>query len=308
MADFHEVELKTSEITNVKWVRYKRRKPDPPPKFEFVNQLILYTPKGTFLLAKRERISQFLRQLGLSYNKLVKQPDKEQLILGTCRELDKTIKLAYSPGVVHNFVTRVVSGEFTGIPHSQLLSMIHRILQKKGLKYEKREIEFSRGMFAAFIFDLKHEPEAHYRALYVFNYNDGRHAVKMWGGLFVVKCGNPILMTSARVIHRGGAVLMDLEKKMLGLVEFVKRLDVNARLRSMTYEEAMGVIRGLYSELPQYAVYQIEQLARQRLYNPDGRTTNWVLANVLTYYVPRKPWPDYVKFKLMERARQVLTR
>jgi len=307
MGNVKEIVLDPKDVVRVRWYRFWKKKVDPPPSREFVNELVITTSDGLVLNFRgRKYISRLLGYLGLKYNELKDLPVlmRNARVEEALKERANKLKISYVETITGNYVVRVVSEEFVPIPHKHVSAMIFIALRDLGYEPEMRVVKMKRGFFAGFVLGSGSE----YRtAIWFYNYNDGRHALRIWGGLFRTVCGNPLITTSAHVVHRWDTE-ESIRRAVEKVVELVRRLDIDEY--DIPRDEAWRYIHGLYYRFPQYVVSEVTNVARREFANadPSAPVTNLQIANALTWLIPRRDWPDYVKLGLLREARKWLVR
>ena len=104
------VQLATTDITKVKWVRYYRKKPDPPPKYEFVNSLYIFSTKGVFVLKGQNLIRYFLKRIGVRYRDVFARKDRSEIVTAAAKKVNVSFEFAYVEDKAGYLIVRNING------------------------------------------------------------------------------------------------------------------------------------------------------------------------------------------------------
>jgi hypothetical protein len=300
VSEIEDVEVKGSDVFDAKLFYY--RTAGGVRRFAR-----LETKDGRLFIIDRKYLPQLFRYLDISQNDLITldYAERDEMFLEALKRC-KT-KLVYSVIPESNRVVRIVSSDFTAIPHSKVIQLVEQVL-KGG--YEDRKVEFDGGMFAKWT--LNSWPVECARLLdivswelWVYNRNDGKHGLRIGGGFTVLKCRNGAIgwksAAKVRIVHRG-----DYEDLLSRIQEAIDDI-VNRALPSIAYQiqEAQRVkaakehIEKLINLYPQW----IQRRLREQLKKAH---TLWDVSNAFSWVATHEPVTFNQRIQLSSHAVEVL--
>ena len=138
MSEIREFEVvPAKDITDAKFVRYRTTR-------RTIQEYAILWIQGIRVFVGRKQLSQLFRYLPRKIGEIRFIPDyndRDREFLKALRSCDKSLMFS----VAGDNVIRVVSSDFTAIPHSKVIQLVEKALK---LNYEKRDIDFDSGMFA----------------------------------------------------------------------------------------------------------------------------------------------------------------
>jgi hypothetical protein len=204
-------------------------------------------------------------------------------------------------------VVRIVSSDFTAIPHSLVLRTVREIL--KG-DYEQEDIETNGGMFAKWT--LRSLPKECAKLgevvswnLWVYNRNDGRHGLRVGGGFTVLACQNGAIRWKSarivRIVHRGE--IEDIRSK---LEEAVYQI-VHDDLPLMAYGIQVAREIKYDREKVEKMVRLFPQWIQRRLWEQLKRArTWWDVSNAFSWVATHEPVTFNQRIQLSNLAVEAL--
>jgi hypothetical protein len=267
----------------------------------------LETKDGRLFIIDRKYLPQLFRYLDISQNDLITldYAERDEKFLESLKRC-KT-KLVFSVIPESNRVVRIVSSDFTAIPHSKVIQLVEQVL-KGG--YEDRKVEFDGGMFAKWTLrslpsDCVELGDIVSWQLWTYNYNVGNKALRLGGGFTVLKCQNGAVgwksAAKIRIYHRG-----DYEDLLSRIQEAIDDI-VNRALPSMAYliqeaqkvKAAKEIVEKLLRLYPQW----IQRKLREQLRKAH---TVWDVSNAFSWVATHVPVSFNQRMQLSSHAVEVL--
>jgi hypothetical protein len=300
MSEIKEIKIVPSrDVQDAKYVKYRGQ--DRKLK-EYVSLLIGET---TYVVPKKQ-ISQLFRYLPVKITTVRGIRDyelRDENLLSALNECDR--ELLFS--VVGDRVIRIVSSDFTAIPHGKVIQCIEKVLK---MDYEDRKIEFNGGMFAKWTLrslpsDCAKLGDIVSWQLWAYNYNIGNRALRIGGGFTVLKCQNGAIgwkqAAKVRLIHRGA--YEDLLSRLHEAIDLI----VNNTLPAVAYQiqeaqkvkAAKELIDKLLHLYPQWIQAELEKQLRQA-------HTVWDVSNAFSFVATHCPVTEFQRRKLSNHAVEVL--
>ena len=300
MSEIKEFEIVPSkDVTAAKFVRYRES------GGKLVEYIVLELNGERYNLS-RERFTQLFRYLNVKVTELRRIYDYEErdrALMKAIRACNTELKIS----VYGNSIVRVTSSDFTAIPHGKLLQLVERALR---LDYEDRKLDFGNGMFANWT--LRSLPAECARLgeivswqLWVYNYNDGRHGLRIGGGFTVLRCKNGALgwksAERVRIVHRG-----DYENLLSKIQESID-LILNHKLPLMAYQiqeaqkvkAAKELVEKLIRLYPQWIQKKLQEQLRTA-------HTVWDVSNAFSWVATHEPVTFNQRMQLSNHAVEVL--
>ena len=202
MSEVREVAVTPSrDITDAQYYRYREE------GGRLVELIRLHTDGDEYFI-RRSEFQQLFRYLDVNVSDLRRVRDyrtRDARLLDALRRCDTELIVS----IAGDRIIRIVTPDFTALPHSEVLRIIESALE---LRYRQRELDFWKGMFARW--HLTQVPQQARRVgqivswqLWAYNYNTGDCALKIGAGYTVLTCMNGAVDTRNsirfRVIHRG---------------------------------------------------------------------------------------------------------
>jgi len=214
MSDVQEIVINPStDVESVNFFYYRIK-----GSGELYRRIDITTPDRTYHL-KGKAIQQLFRYLPVRYGDVKDIRDwreRNRVLLDALRSTDKSIVLSVTE---NNTVIRVTSSEFIAIPHSVVLQAVEEGLGNAGILF-KRNVEYNGGMWATW--DTNLTTNNYKFRIWVYNYNDGSHGLKIGTGAFILVCSNGLIRYRGhermRIVHRS-----DIEKVRQKIAEFVDK-------------------------------------------------------------------------------------
>jgi len=300
MGGIEEFELKGRDVVNAQLFYYRTEGKTK----RFVR---LELRDGRVLIIDRKYLPQLFRYLDVKQDVLLKldYDERDREFLKALHRCTTKLMVSYLPE--SNRVVRVVSSDFTAIPHSVVLRAVRQVL--KG-NYETEDIETNGGMFAKWT--LRSLPSECVKLgdivswqFWVYNRNDGKTGLRMGGGFTVLICNNGAIRWKnarmVRIIHRG-----DFDDIVNKLHENIDRI-VNQELPTLAYliENAQKV--RLDKEWLEKYIKQYPQWIQKHL-RRELRTawTLWEASNAFSWVATHCPVTFNQRIKLANHAVELL--
>ncbi len=281
----------------------------------FYHKTKLYTKKwakiwlknGRELYISKNVLGQLFRYLDVRLKDIarLRYEDRDAKFLEAIRNCNTVLRFSVVPD--EGRVVRVVSNDFTAIPHSKVLQLVEKVLR---MNYEDRHVEFGNGMFAKWIIrSLPKEcaslGEIVSWNLWVYNRNDGRTGLKIGGGFTVLACKNGAIGWKSAyrisIHHRGdyGFLLSKIQES----IDYV----VNRAMPEMAWliENGMKTKVSMYRVdriVGQYPVWIREKLNRHL----KRAHTAWDVSNAFSYVATHEPVTMNQRISLSNHAVEVL--
>ncbi len=300
MSEIEEIKIVPSR--DIQLADYFKYRGDDRKLREFI-AIVVY---GEKYYIHKKQISQLFRYLDVNLTAVRgiydyrERSDKLREALKRC---DKELMFS----VAGDTVIRIVSSDFTAIPHSKVLQCVEKVLK---LNYEDRKVEYDGGMFAKWT--LKSLPKECVKLgeivswqLWTYNHNVGNKSLRIGGGFTVLKCRNGAIgWTSAakvRLIHKGA--YEDLINKLQEAIDLI----VNNTLPSVAHQ----IEQSQRAPYPTEPVWQLLQMYPQWIQSELERQlrqahTVWDVSNAFSYVATHCPVTWHQRVKLSNHAVEVL--
>lgn len=267
----------------------------------------IYLEDGRELYVGKKVLSQLLRCLDIRLIDIAKLDfeARDARFLSAIRNCNTVLR--FSVVMENGRVVRVVSNDFTAVPHSKVLQLVEKALR---LNYEDKKVEFGNGMFAKWV--IRSLPKECAKLgeivswnLWVYNRNDGRTGLKIGGGFTVLACKNGAIGWKSAyrisIHHRGD--YEDLLSRIQESIDYV----VNRAMPEMAWliENGMDkkVPRDRISRIVgQYPVWIREKLNRKL----RQAHTAWDVSNAFSYVATHEPVTMNQRISLANHAVEVL--
>jgi len=300
MSEVREVAVVPSrDITAAQYYRYRGE------GGRLIESIRLFTPDGDYVI-RRSEFQQLFRYLDVNVSDLRRIRDykkRDVQLLGALLRCDTELVLS----VAGDRIIRIVTPDFTALPHSEVLQIIQSAL---GPRYQKRELDFWKGMFAKW--HLTQVPQQARRVgqivswqLWAYNYNTGDCALKIGAGYTVLKCMNGAVDTlnsiRFRVIHRGDheAAVCRIRSAVDTIIN--EYIPVIAR-RIEAAQEARPKIDLVRKFVYFYPIWIQNKLLREL----EGAGTVWDVSNAFSYVASHAPVTFNQRLQLANDAVRVL--
>jgi hypothetical protein len=295
-----EIEVKGSDVFDAKLFYY--RTSTGVKRFARIE-----LKDGRKILIDRKRLSQLFKYLYVNQSDLLllDYAERDQQFKDALKRC--STNLIFSVPSDSNWAIRVVSSDFTAIPHSKVIQLVEQVLRGD---YEDRKIEFNGGMFAKWT--LRSLPSDCAKLgdivswnLWTYNYNVGNKALKLGGGFTVLKCQNGAIgwkeAAKVRIMHRG-----EYENLLSRIQEAIDDI-VNRALPQMAYQiqesqkvkAAKEIVEKLLRLYPQW----IQRKLREQLRKAH---TVWDVSNAFSWVATHVPVSFNQRMQLSNHAVEVL--
>ena len=287
------------DISAAKFVRYREAGGR-------LKEYIVLELKGERYKLSRERFTQLFRYLDAKVSdirKIYDYNERDRALMKAVRACNTELKVS----IYGNSIVRITSADFTAIPHGKVLQIVERELK---LDYEDRKIEFGNGMFAKWT--LRSLPAECVRLgeivswqLWAYNYNDGKHGLRIGGGFTVLACNNGAVKwkgaTRVRIVHRGDyKTLLDKIRKAVAQVYFVDLPQVAYQIQeAQKVKAAKELVEKLIRLYPQW----IQKKLREQLRTAH---TVWDVSNAFSWVATHEPVTFNQRMQLSNHAVEVL--
>lgn len=278
MSNIREVIINPStDIEDVNFFYYRIR-----GSGELYRRIDIRTPDGIYRV-KGKAIQQLFKYLPLKYSDVKNIRDwkeRNRILLNAIRNTDRNIRMSVTD---NNIVIRITSTEFIPIPHSVVLQAVEEGLGNANIIF-KRTVEYNGGMWATW--DTNLTTNNYKFRIWVYNYNDGSHGLRIGTGAYVLVCSNGLMRWKGhermRIVHKS-----DIEKVRQKIADFIdvsvnKYLELDelierAKTIEINKERAKDILRRL--NIPKwirdYILYQKEWR--------HAKVTLWDLSQMVTY-------------------------
>jgi len=300
MAEIEEIKLvPAKDVLTAEYWRYRQK---GGSLREFAK---LFTEKDYYII-ERKQLSQLFRYLNLKLSEIRGIGDwqlRDSIFKSAVKNCDKELVLS----VAGNRVIRIVSSDFTAIPHSKVLQCVEKVLK---LDYEDRKVEYDGGMFAKWT--LKSLPKECVKLgeivswqLWTYNHNVGNKSLRIGGGFTVLKCNNGAtgwkLAHKVRLVHRGDYedLLSKITEAVHGIVYVHLPVIAHQIQDSMEVPYPTDPVWKLIQFYPQWIRDELERQLRQA-------HTVWDVSNAFSYVATHCPVTWNQRVKLSNHAVEVL--
>jgi len=276
-------------------------------KFQTRKWAKIWLRNGRELYISKKVLSQLFRYLDVRLKDLARldYEDRDAKFLEAIRNCKTVLRFSVIPE--DGRVVRIVSNDFTAIPHSKVLQLVERVLR---LNYEDKQIEFGNGMFAKWVIrSLPKEcaslGEIVSWNLWVYNRNDGHTGLKIGGGFTVLACKNGAIGWKSAfrisIHHRGD--YEDLLSRIQESVDYV----VNRAMPEMAWLIENGMEKKVPRERVDRIVGQYPVWIRDKLNSHLRQAhTAWDVSNAFSYVATHEPVTMNQRISLSNHAVEVL--
>jgi len=300
MGEIEELEVVPSkDVSAAKFVRYREAGGR-------LKEYIVLELDGERYRLSRERFTQLFRYLDVKVTELRRiysHRERDAALMKAIRACDTALRLS----VVENHIVRVTSRDFTAIPHGKVIQIVEKALK---LDYEDRKIEFGNGMFAKWT--LRSLPAECARLgeivswqLWAYNYNDGKHGLKIGGGFTVLACSNGAVRwkgaARVRIVHRGDYnTLLDKIREAVAQVYFVDLPQMAYQIQeAQKVKAAKELVEKLVRLYPQWIQKKLQEQLRTA-------HTVWDVSNAFSWVATHEPVTFNQRMQLSNHAVEVL--
>ena len=287
----NETTIKGFDIEEAKLLKYRKNGRTVKYAYLRIPNAELYVPA--------DRLKHIFRYIPYTQRDLFRLPyqERDEAFLNALREVE-ALRITYDD---NGKVYRIVSPEFTAIPHRVVLRLVESIIPP----YESRNISYEHGMYAEWILKTVPKELADLNdivswKIWCYNYNIGNKALRIGGGFTVLACKNGVTAWKSsariRIIHRGDynalipKIRTAIEKSIYNLISVSS--DIKTSLETpFIYDDLAEYLENLLRKYPQYIRYKLQP----RLVTAK---TFWEASNAFSYVATHYNLPFEQRIKL----------
>jgi hypothetical protein len=295
-------ELRIVPARNVVDAKYIRYRTEDRKLREYIE---LHTDDRKLIIGRKQmgQLFKYLDPKLSEIRNIYSYSDRDTVLFKALQHCNIELSLS----AVDSRVIRIVSSDFTAIPHRKVIQLVEQAL--KG-DYKNRKIEYNGGMFAKWT--LRSLPSECVQLgnivswnLWAYNYNTGSKALRIGGGFTVLRCQNGAVgwkgAAKIRIVHRG-----DYEELLWRIQEAVDRIinhDLPVMAQQIGKSQKVKAAKEPIAELLRLYPQWIQRKLKERLRRAH---TVWEVSNAFSRVATHEPVTWNQRMQLSNHAVEVL--